>query len=344
MHIVKKLKKIGWKRISIIPMALLLFLFGYFSNTLINKYSNSTDTSVNPGLRENDPNYKLIKPLLLCSEKTNFFENKVIAGDINKYINGRIKDGSALDISYYFKDFNNGDWVGVNEDDKYSPASLMKVAVMMAYYKLAETNPSILTNQVLYKANDNLDSSEYFKATSTLKYGNIYTFDELINSMIINSDNNALTVLENFINPNSLNEVYTDLGLPIVQSSTDPAAVDYISADVYSHFFRVLYSATYVNRQLSEKALELLTKSDFNKGIRAGLPTGMTVSSKFGERTILDSKGQVDYRELHDCGIVFNPNHPYLICVMTKGKDYNVLAGIIKDISFMTFNEVGMLK
>jgi len=293
-----------------------------------------------PGIRVTDPNYNLIQPLLLCSEKTQFYEYQPLDKELNSYVSSKIKSGQAMDISVYYKDLNSGNWTGVNENDRYSPASLLKVAVMLAYLKLSESDPSTFSKGVLYNANDNLNSVEYYAATSTLKKGSQYSIADLIQDMIVNSDNNALTVLQSLLNSNSLNEVFTDLGLPLPSGDNNENAVDYISAKLYAHFFRVLYSATYVDRDLSQEALELLIQAHFPAGLAAGVPAGTPIASKFGERSILNSDGSVQYRELHDCGIVYKPGQPYIVCVMTKGKvDFPTLAGYIKDISAMVYKD-----
>jgi len=72
----------------------------------------------------------------------------------------------------------------------------------------------------------------------------------------------------------------------------------------------VLYNATYLDRDLSEKALELLANSNFKLGLRAGVSPTVTVADKYGERTAFDPQGNVQYRELHDCGIVYDQNGP----------------------------------
>ena len=48
--------------------------------------------------------------------------------------------------------------------------------------------------------------------------------------------------------------------------------------------------------------------------------------------------------ELHDCGIIYYPNHPYFLCVMTKGADFPVLAGVIREVSQTAWEEVARLR
>ena len=91
---------------------------------------------------------------------------------------------------------------------------------------------------------------------------------------------------------------------------------------------------------MSEKALELLDKTDFPQGIDAGTPPNINVADKFGERDFADAGGKIYSRELHDCGIIYYPEYNYLLCIMTKGRDLSELADVIKDISSLTYNTI----
>lgn len=103
--------------------------------------------------------------------------------------------------------------------------------------------------------------------------------------MITNSDNEAKELLIQDIDETFLQKVYTEIGINTAGDLTK----DFISVKDYSGFFRLLYNATYLNRDLSEKALKILSKTNFDKGITAGLPKGITVAHKFGERAYIDS-------------------------------------------------------
>lgn len=322
---------------------LIALVLGYFLHTLFDAtiLKNSALTA-GGAIRENDPEYKMIKPLLLCSEKTNLYQDTELHSELKQYIDNKISDGKASDVSVYFKDLNSGAWMGVNENDKYSPASLLKVAIMLGYLKIAENEPSILTKEALFDTKENLNQSEYFVSSTTLQYGKTYTFADLIERMIEHSDNNAMAVLESFEENSPFNEVYADLGLPPPPDETNAARVDYISARLYASFFRVLYNATYLSRDLSNKALELLSQTHFDEGLAGGIPKGVTVAHKFGERT-LEQGGGIKFRELHDCGIVYKDGSPYIICVMTKGSgSFAELSDIIKSISKMAYEKAGI--
>lgn len=110
----------------------------------------------------------------------------------------------------------------------------------------------------------------------------------------------------------------------------------FITVKDYVSFFRVLYNSTYLDRTLSEKALELLSKSEYQDGLEAGVPEEVRVAHKFGERKF-EETGE---RQLHDCGIVYHPIRPFLMCVMTKGKSLNDLSSVIAALTKTAYAEV----
>ena len=108
---------------------------------------------------------------------------------------------------------------------------------------------------------------------------------------------------------------------------------NFMSPDEYSLVFRVLYSSTYLSERYSEKALNLLSQAHYKGALVAGVPAGITVAHKFGDTTVANSP------ELHDCGVVYVPNDPYLICVMTKGSSFAGLQDTIKSVSANTYQQ-----
>jgi beta-lactamase class A len=164
-----------------------------------------------------------------------------------------------------------------------------------------------------------------------MKVGDQYSVEDLIYRMIVSSDNNAMILLVNNLPLPLQDKVFTDLGITIPGVR---GTEDYMSVVDNASFFRILYNASYLEKSTSQKALELLTKSGFSDGIRRGIPKGITVANKFGER-LFNGKQQ-----LHDCGIVYFKNNPYLLCVMSRGTNFNKLASSIRQISRVVYAEV----
>lgn len=291
-------------------------------------------------LRENPQEYKFINPIVVFTigNKEDFPAYKPLENTVTAYIRKAIASGNADSVSVYFRNLSSEAWTGINEDDKYAPASMLKVAVLIAYLKLSESDPSILSRRVYYT--HATDPGQTFKPIKTLDTG-WHTNEEVLNSMIDESDNTSVqTLIDN--QKEAVLKVYADLNLPTPKSPTD---IDFMSARLYSRLFRVLYNGTYLSKELSEKALAILSKTDFNEGLIAGVPTTTPISHKFGERTIFNTDdGTVIEKQLHDCGIIYQKGAPYFLCVMTRGKDFTALKSIISDISLLTYTSVAETK
>jgi len=282
--------------------------------------------------------YKFINPLLgveLSGDKESTKYNS-LTSQLRKYINGQISSRRVDNVSIYFLDMEQGNWFGVNENEDFNAASLFKVPVMLAYYRTAGTDPNILLKKV-YVNNVSGDYSSTLEPTVIVPGS--YTIDKLIENMIVYSDNKAKDILltaaeQNFgIDYKSLENVFTYLG---VFDNAEDKQKFVISPRLYSLFFRVLYNSTYLNKVMSEKALDLLSKTNFNDGLVSLLPKDTLVAHKFGSYVDKVNKKE----ELHDCGIIYYPSQPYFLCVMTRGDNANNLKEVIRSISEKTYNYI----
>lgn len=279
--------------------------------------------------------YQYINPLLECeiAQDKEFQEYVSLKKKIEDYISDTKDEKRATEVSVYFRDLNNGPWFGIDERAEFSPASLFKIPTMITYFKLAESDDEVLAKTIEYPGLEDLNASENIKSDTQLEKGKEYTVDELIARMIIHSDNNARQMLGENIDEATQNEIYKDLGLDI------PGVVsieDYTSVRNYASFFRILYNATYLSRDMSEKALELLSRVEFDRGLRAGIPEGVQIAHKFGERVYPNGGAN----QLHECGIIYHKKSPYILCVMTRGYEIDQLVGVIKDISSSVYSYV----
>ena len=284
-------------------------------------------------------NYQYINPLLEC-DSTGFNSLTNLNQLRSQIINNIAAETKAANISYasvYYRDLNNGPWFGINERDEFSPASLIKVPLVIAYYKLAESNPSILQQKITNTETDTAKVTQNIIPEITLTPNQSYTVDELINIMITYSDNLAYDLLLKNIDNSYVFQVYNDMGIDIKtkQNSNTPGE-NILSVKDYASFFRVLYNSSYLGNDMSEKTLKLLTQSTFKKGLVAGVSPDVEVSHKFGEREFIDT-GE---KQLHDCGIIHLPQKQYLLCVMTRGNDFNKLSAFIKQTSASVFSEI----
>ncbi|MFA4991560.1 MAG: serine hydrolase [Candidatus Omnitrophota bacterium] len=280
--------------------------------------------------------YEFISPLLDYEKPAEFRHKEVyeLKKKIEKTISARIERGEVIYVSVYFRDLLNGPWLGINEKEKFAPASLLKVPIMIACLKHAEKNPDELSVKLRFeKSYGDKPVFQNILPEKNLEPGAYYTFEELIYRMIVYSDNEAKDMLSDYLGDAVLEGVFTDMGLSVTDVYEK---TDFISVKEYASFFRILFNASYLGRDMSEKALRILSESTFRSGIVAGMPGGTVVSHKFGERKNQENQTL----QLHECGIVYHRDRPYLICVMTYGRDFMAQAGLIKEISSVVYGEV----
>jgi len=294
-------------------------------------------------IRENNFDYKFIYPLLRYDfgDAKYFLENKDLEQKINNYVQQQYQNKNAEDISVYYSEPLTGKWSAVNADTQYYPGSLMKVLIMMDFYRQRQLDKTVMQKQLVYNKEINQQTFSVAYATPTnLAIGQSYTVQYLIEDMIENSDDGAATLLLANDNPDILKAVYKDLNIPA--PGDKPSFT--ISPKDYTLFLRILYSATYLSETSSENALLTMSKSTYKDGLSAGVPSDITIAQKFGESADSNPQGTtITGIELHNCGIVYAKNHPYTICVMTRANgvvDQKQLATIIKNISKIVYDYV----
>ncbi len=320
-------------------IAVVFFGFGFASALIYSNSKNQTAevlAQIQP-VREKESKYKFIKPLLWYEtpESSGLPEFMTLKNKLRAVIDAKMKDQSVEQVSLYYRDISHGWWVGIHKREMYAPASLLKVPLMMAYFKLAESDPEILQEKITYKGADEAKLDEIIKPREIIKPGKSYSVDELIRRMIIFSDNNATNALFSHLDPSVLNALYKHLGI----EPPDPDNVrDMMTINVYMSFFRVLVNTTYLNRTFSEKALSLLSQSEFKDGIKAGVPKGVTVANKFGIRTFEDETHT--FHELHDCAVVYHPEDPFFLCIMSRGSSLENLETTMRELTNMVYQEV----
>jgi len=252
---------------------------------------------------------------------------------IEAYIKKAVDSGQARNVAVYYRDLHDGPWFGIHEDMEFNPASMMKVPVMIAWLKRAEKTPLVLRQKMTFRASDRPVPQPYTKPAQEIESGKSYTVDELLRYMMNYSDNKATSLLYKTLNDKELADVLDSMDV-----NNNPRDEDnFISVHGFSGFFRILYNAAYLNREMSERALQLLSLQDFPLGIAAGVPKGTKVAAKFGE--IVPEHGGGDV-QVHEFGIVYHPHRPFILGIMTRGADFTKQAGIIREISRIVYIEV----
>ncbi len=253
-----------------------------------------------------------------------------------------LAEKKANRIAVFSRDLKTRRFVGVNDTDVFVMASLLKVPLAIAYFRLSEITSDIFSQEIKHTNANTLEnsSSQRIKPREDLVLGNMYTVRELIYRMLAYSDNASAQMLStNFVSPDYLNKVLLALGLQVTKAGETE---NILTAKTYAGIFRTLYNASFLSRDSSNKVLDILSQSTFADGATALLPKNVKVAHKFGERIIVDEKETIIIQQLHDCGIVYakNGDEPYTFCILTEGKKYEDLKYVIQNLSKAIFDEM----
>ncbi len=283
--------------------------------------------------------YDLLNPQWRCGETPPLKREYEAFKDELVLLLEDLRKTQGVEVALYFRDLQSGPWFGIGEETEFYPASLSKLPTMLTLLKIAERTPDVLQKKIgLEEAPPVVASVNPSDSAKTLIVGEVYTVDEVLRRSIVYSDNYSDFLLKVFIadvtgSQDFLLKAFKELGMLHVDEKTFT-----LSVKEYSSIFRILYNRQFLDRELSQKALNLLAQSDFLAGLKADLPPDVRVAHKFGY--FVGDKAKKELLQMHDCGIIYHPQAPYTLCIMTRGSDLSVMTGTIADISKLVYDEV----
>jgi beta-lactamase class A len=309
-------------------MPLLLIVTGWYANDLYQEHFKHVESR-----RIKQKGFQFVSPLLDVELPEGYsVRNELIPfkHKIEQFVEQQIKSGKVRDMSVYYRDLSDGPWFGINESTQFNPASMMKVSVLVAWLKRAEKNPLVLRRKFIFDEKSYPGPPQGIKPAQTLLNGMEYSVEQLLYDMIVYSDNKSYWLLVKELGPSELDNIIDCMDV----NSKPNDGNNTVTIHGYSGFFRILYNASFLNREMSEKALYLLSLQSFRSGISAGVPEGVVVAAKFGEAVIGDDS------QFHEFGIVYHPKGPYILGVMSRGHDVAGQIENIKNISALIYKEV----
>lgn len=223
---------------------------------------------------------------------------------INNYISNL--DGSWSIYAKNLKDKN--DVVRLNYDDKKQSASLIKLFIMATAYQ---------------KIND--------------KVINENEVSEDLKLMITKSDNDATNRLIDKIGMQEIknyieNNKYTGTEINRKMLAGTENGDNYTTVKDVATLLEKIYTGECVNREYSNKMLELLKNQTKKSKIPAGVPSGVETANKTGELDDVEN----------DAAIIFKDDAPYILVIMSeKLEDTEKAVEDISKLSNMIYNIVG---
>ena len=278
--------------------------------------------------------YNYIRPLVTAEPECEGKEYAGLREELTNYLAEQQSGGYLSAASVYMRDFTQGDYIAINPTRRYEPGSLLKVSILITWLRMAEANPGLLNTEVVYEGIPGFAFPLEHYHSDTVVEGRKYTVKELLRHMMAYSDNRATLFLENRMDTTIFKEEFKDLGMKEPHFNESYM----LSITEFSTLLKTLYNASYVSSYSSEYATELMTRSTFKDGLIKDLPVTVKVAHKFGEA------GDSYTHELHESGIIFLPDNPYMLIVMTSGNDWDKQANVISHISKMVYDHMNQPK
>lgn len=212
-------------------------------------------------------------------------------------------------VSIYIEFLNTGANISINPDTYIWPASLTKVPLALAAMKKVERGEWDLANELVLMPGDADDKSgDLENPLAEYPIGTRFTIEQLLEELLVKSDNTAYFILLRNVHKDDLKGVIEGIGIESLFSEEGK-----VSAKEYSRILRSLYTASYLDREGSEKILSLLDESEFNDFLSYSVYDSVPFPHKYGE--------YIPYNAYSDSGIVYIPNRPVLISVMFQGNE-----------------------
>jgi len=231
-------------------------------------------------------------------------------------------------------DLSSGDKILIHADEVFPQASSIKITVLAELYRQAQAGKLKLTDLYTMQASDLVPDSDIM-AGLTPGVTRL-TLRDLATMMVAVSDNSATNVLIDRVGMDNVNAMLDGLGLRqtrLRRKMMDLKAASEGRENVSTPremmtLLQAIYENKLFGRELTQDFFKVLSTHKESALLR-GLPPDVTAASKPGELEAVRA----------DSGIVFVPNRPFVICVMTTYlRDENDGESVITKIASQAYN------
>jgi beta-lactamase class A len=317
------------------------FALGVFVGAAMSLFTPFSPVKGNTAAYSPDGVFNFIRPPALLKDAEGGRpgrELKPFRYKINESIERAVHDGEVDGISVYFRDLNNGNRFGIGERDKVFPLSLQRLPLMIAYFKWSETNPVVLRKTLMYSGKEEPAARQPGKSAGELGPGKSYTVNDLIFRMIVRNDDAAFALLSANMPRPRLEKIYKEL---YVEYDPQQQNED-LSLSALAAFYRVLFNASYLSEEMSEKALRYLSRSSARNAMAEGIPPGIALSGKRGEQVFATAEDEETppLLQVHEFGIIYHANRPFLLGFTVRGRDADQINKTIRNLTRLVYEEV----
>lgn len=235
--------------------------------------------------------------------------------------------------SVAFKDISQNDTLLINSN-KASAASTIKIYVMIESYNQIQKEKLLLNDKIILSDAMKVGGSGIIQNELS---GTQFTIKELIELMMVESDNTAANILIDKLGMNNINKTIKSLGCADTELNRKMMDTDalnnridnYTSVNDLNLTLNKLYNGECVNNKYDNEMLDIMKKHQLKSKIPNKLPEGTVVAHKSGEMDGIEN----------DAAIVYTDKGAYILCVLTNSGTSNEQVMAISDISRKIYDE-----
>ncbi|MDQ3891875.1 MAG: class A beta-lactamase-related serine hydrolase [Actinomycetota bacterium] len=231
----------------------------------------------------------------------------------------------------YVQDLKGGWGYGVNPDEAFFGASIMKVPIMVAVYRKMDEDEFSLRDMFETRPEDWAGGAGWLQWEEA---GTDHTVEDYLWLMMTQSDNTATNALMRIVGgPEHVNEVARSMGAPgtvLYQKVTSeraavPALDNRTTPRDMSTILGKIAAGQAANPESCQKMVELMHQNHLLSPLKAGLPDDVEVAYKGGWL----------YKVYDEAGLVWHKDHPYVVSIFSKhgSEDPEDGKALLKDIS-----------
>jgi beta-lactamase class A len=222
----------------------------------------------------------------------------------------------------YLEDLKTAQYTGIAMDRKYTAWSLLKLGVLVTVLEKMEQGALSPDMMMPLPAQDKSSPPAAWDVSPASSAAPVR---ELLERLITHSDNTASFVLSGTFHAAEFQQTLRALGLSCAGPDEPAHTLPDISARQMGHALRMIYHSALLSRPFSQLVLSLLSSSIYDSQLPRHLPPSVPVCHL--------AAFNADSGDFHDCGIIFAPGRPYILCVMSSGNNRKEADRVISDIS-----------
>ncbi len=239
----------------------------------------------------------------------------------------------------YVQDVNGNFGYGVNPDETFFGASVMKIPLMVAVFRKIDEGEISLEDSVETEPGDWAGGAGWLQWEEP---GTSHLVQDYLWMMMTQSDNVATNAMLRLVGgPEYVNEVAEDLGASdtfLYQKVTSERAAvleldNTTTPRDMATILGKIASGNAASRESCQEMIEIMSQNELQSSIKDGLPEDVEAAKKGGWL----------YKVYDEAGIVWHEDHPYVIAIFSKHGSEDVEEGkaLLRGISEAVYKAQG---